>query len=50
MANIRKWLEEACAQTGEVIEAIVVGKHDKVRWSEPAKDDENIVLAVHRRI
>ncbi len=45
MANIRDWLLEATAENGETIEAIVVGKHDSVRWSEGEPNAlENVVL------
>lgn len=44
-ANIRKWLEEAEAATGERIEAIVVGKHDKAGYSASPQADENIILS-----
>lgn len=45
MANLRKWLEEAEAQYGEPIEAMVVGKHDRSGWEAAPGPDENIVLA-----
>lgn len=49
MGNIAEWLKEAEASTGETIEAIVVGQHDKDpdRYSskrvKPA--DEDVVLS-----
>lgn len=46
MANIRKWLEEACAETGESIEGIVVGQHDGTRSDTPVNADENVLLPV----
>lgn len=45
MANIRKWLEKAEVETGEQIEAIVVGKHDRTGWDAAAAADENVVLS-----
>jgi hypothetical protein len=44
MANIKTWLLEAEQEFGEEIEAIVVGKHYNMRWSEPAAADENVIL------
>lgn len=49
MANIRKWLEEAERESGEQIEAIVVGQHDKApdRWSRDRIKpvDEGVILS-----
>lgn len=49
MGNIRKWLENAEAATGETIEAIVVGPHynapDKWSANPKVKADENRVLS-----
>lgn len=44
MANIKNWLLEAELESGEVIEAIVVGKHDGSPWRAPANPEENVVL------
>lgn len=44
--NIKRYLEDAEKQSGETIEAIVVGVHDDRRWDE--KDplpDENVILS-----
>lgn len=45
MANLKKWLEDIEALYGEPIEAIVVGKHDRAKWGESPKPDENILLS-----
>lgn len=49
MANIKTWLETAEKESGEQIEAVVVGKHDgdADRWNSnrKAEPDENVVLS-----
>ena len=49
MANIRKWLEDAEAKSGEKIEAIVVGQHynrpNKYSGEDEPEANENIVLS-----
>lgn len=44
MANLRTWLEMAESETGETIEAMVVGQHDQDRYGKPFKEDENVIL------
>ncbi|MVB00031.1 hypothetical protein GN330_22530 [Nitratireductor sp. CAU 1489] len=45
MANIKEWLESAEREFGEMIEAVVVGKHDD-RWRSGAPlPDEDVVLS-----
>jgi hypothetical protein len=47
MANIKEWLEEAVAEFGEPLEAIVVGTHDDNRYEGGYPlADENVVLPV----
>ena len=45
MANIKDWLLDAEKSSGESIEAIVVGKHDRAGWRADALPDENIILS-----
>lgn len=45
MYNLRKALEAAEAAEGEMIEVIVVGQHDRCRWDEEPRYDENILLS-----
>ncbi len=44
-SNISKWLIEAETKNGEMIEAIVVGRHDNEKWDGDAKADEDIILS-----
>lgn len=43
--NLRKALEEAERDSGETIEAIVVGQHDRARFDESPLADENVLLS-----
>lgn len=45
MSNIRHWLEAAEVKNGEIIEAIVVGKHDDAPWDSDPAADETVVLS-----
>ncbi len=44
MANIRSWLENAVAEFGEPLEAVVVGQHYNVKYDEGPRPDENVIL------
>jgi len=49
MANLKQWLEEAEAEFGEPIEAIVVGKHYDRSYGA-ALPDENVILSREDRL
>lgn len=46
LANIKQWLQEELTNTGETLTAVVVGRHDRLRFrKDPLLPDENVVLS-----